>query len=220
VQLTVYLISGQAADEKLFENLKLPSNLKTRNVHWIEPLKDESLQHYCGRLSEQVDASGEFVLIGVSLGGIVSVELNKILNPKRIIIISSIATRYELRPALKLIRLFKIHKLVPGALYKLYTPLLSWFFGAQTEREKNLLKFYTKKASKNYMKWAINQVVNWKNETRPSNLFHLHGTMDRIFPYNTTHADVKIEGGTHLMVHNRADEISAILSEQLNGLSK
>ena len=218
--LTAYLISGQAADEKLFENLKLSAYVKIKHIHWIEPLEGESLVHYCDRLSKQIDASEEFVLIGVSLGGIVSVELNKIMEPKRIIIISSIATKYELRPILKLIRLFRIHKIVPGALYKLYTPVLNWYFGAKTVRERDLLRFYTKTASKKYMKWAIDEILNWKNEERPENLFHIHGTSDRIFPYKRTHADVKITGGTHFMVHNRAEEISKLVSELLDEIAK
>lgn len=217
--MTAYFISGQAADEKLFENLKLPAQLNAKHVHWIEPLEHESLMDYCKRLSQQIDTSGDFVLIGVSLGGIVSVELNKMIHPKQTIIISSIATKNELRPILKFIRLFRIHKIVPAGFYKWYSALLNWYFGTKTEREKELLKAYTKSVTKNYMKWAVNEILNWKNEQRPVNLFHIHGTKDRIFPYKTTHADVLIKDGTHLMVHNRADEISKILMEKLNAIS-
>lgn len=214
--MTVNFISGQAADEKLFENLTLPSHLTINYVHWIEPLKHESLIDYCKRLSMQIDTSGEFVLVGVSLGGIVSVELNKILHPKQTIIISSIATKYELRPLLKFIRFFGIHKIVPAGFYKWYSPLLDWYFGAKNKREKALLRFYAKSTTKNYMKWAVNEILNWKNEKRPKSLFHIHGTKDRIFPYKMTHADVLIKDGTHLMVHNRANEISELLAERLS----
>lgn len=217
--MTVYFISGQAADETLFENLILPSHIDIRHVHWIEPLKNESLINYSKRLSQQIDTSNEFVLVGVSLGGIVSIELNKIIQPKQTMIISSIATKKELRPLLKIVRLLKIHKIVPGGFYKWYSPILNWYFGTETEREKELLKRYTRFATKNYMKWAVNEILNWQNETRPKNLFHIHGTEDRIFPYRHSHADVLIEGGTHLMVHNRAEEISRILAERLNEIS-
>lgn len=214
--MTVYFISGQAADEKLFENLTLPSGINIKHVHWIEPWKQESLLNYCTRLAQQIETSDNFVLIGVSLGGIVSIELNKVLQPQQTIIISSIATKYELRPLLKFIGFFRIHKLVPAGFYKWYSPLLNWYFGATTNRERSLLQYYTKSATKNYMRWAVNELLNWKNETRPANLFHIHGTNDRIFPHKTTHADIKIKGGTHLMVHNRAGEISNILIERLN----
>lgn len=217
--MTVYFISGQAADEKLFENLRLPSHINVKHVHWIEPLINEPLIEYCKRLSQQIDTSTNFALIGVSLGGIVSIELEKIIYPRQTIIISSIATRHELRPFLKFIRMFSIHKIVPAAFYKWYSPILNWYFGTETNREKELLKLYTKSASKNYMRWAVNEILNWKNEKRPANFLHIHGTKDRIFPYKQTNADVLIEGGTHLMVHNRANEISKILTEKLNAIS-
>jgi pimeloyl-ACP methyl ester carboxylesterase len=213
--LTAYLISGQAADEKLFENLQFPSFINIKHVHWIEPLKNESLAAYSTRLAEQIDTSVEFVLVGVSLGGIVSVELNKILRPLVTIIISSISTRQELRPLLKLVNSLKLQRIVPGKLYNLYTPFLNWYFGALNKREKELLKYYTRSVTPTYMKWAVNAILTWKNETRPANLFHIHGTRDRIFPHKRTNANVKIEGGTHLMVHNRPEEISRLLGEKL-----
>jgi pimeloyl-ACP methyl ester carboxylesterase len=218
--LTAYLISGQAADEKLFENLQFPSHVSVKHVHWIEPVKKETLAGYCKRLAEEVDTSGEFILVGVSLGGIVSVELNKILRPVETIIISSISTRHELRPSLKLINFFKLQRIVPGRLYNVYTPLLNWYFGALNKREKDLLKYYTKSTTANYMKWAVNAILTWKNETRPANLFHIHGTNDRIFPHKRTNANVKILGGTHLMVHNRPEEISSLLAERFECLPR
>lgn len=217
--VTIHFISGQAADEKLFENLTLPAHLKRNYVHWVEPLKHESLSDYCKRLSQQIDTSDDLILIGVSLGGIVAVELNKIIRTKQTIIISSISTRHQLRPLWKFIGRFNIHKLVPAGIYKWYSPLLDWYFGAQNKREKNLLRFYAHSTTKNYMKWAVNEILTWKNETRPPGLYHIHGTKDRIFPCKRTDADVLITGGTHLMVHNRADEVSRILLERLNLIS-
>jgi hypothetical protein len=219
--LTVYFISGQSADERLFENLRLPSRLSFRHVHWIEPLKHETLTDYCKRLSQQIDTSDDFVLIGVSLGGIVSVELTKILQPKQTIIISSIATKYELPLFMKIIRMLKIYKILPAGFYKWHSPILDWFFGVENKREKSLLKFYSEASTKNYMRWAVDKILNWGNEKRPPNppnLFHIHGTKDRIFPYKKTHADVLIKAGTHLMVHNRAEELSKILTEKINSI--
>jgi hypothetical protein len=217
--LTAYFISGQAADETLFENLVLPSHINIQYVHWIEPLEKESLINYCKRLLQQIDTSNDFVLVGVSLGGIVSVELNELIQPRQTIIISSIATKKELRPLLKIVRLLRIHKIVPGNFYKWYSPILNWYFGTKTEREKELLKRYTQSATSNYMKWAVNEILNWQNEKRPANLFHIHGTKDSIFPYRYSQADILIKGGTHLMIHNRANEISRILAERLNRIS-
>jgi len=41
---------------------------------------------------------------------------------------------------------------------------------------------------------------------------HIHGDQDRIFPIKNIKPDYVIKGGTHMMVWNRADEISAIIN--------
>ncbi len=218
--MTVYFISGQAADETLFENLTLPSHFTIKHVHWIEPLKKEPFTDYVKRLAQQINANEDFALIGVSLGGMVAVELNKILQPKITIIISSIATKYERPPFFKSLNFLKLQKIVPGRFYKWYNPFINWYFGVETEREKELLHEYMKNTTINYMQWATNEVLSWKNEKRPANLVQIQGTSDKIFPSQFTHADIKIKNGTHLMVHNRAGEISRILTEKLEAITQ
>jgi hypothetical protein len=66
------------------------------------------------------------------------------------------------------------------------------------------------------MRWAVNEILNWNNKTKPPSFFHIHGTKDRIFPHRQTKADVKIKDGSHLMIHNRSEEISKIIMERLN----
>jgi len=44
--LTAYLISGQAADRRLFENLILPASITVKHIHWIEPLKHSKWIHF------------------------------------------------------------------------------------------------------------------------------------------------------------------------------
>jgi hypothetical protein len=45
----------------------------------------------------------------------------------------------------------------------------------------------------------------------PTNLVHIHGTADRIFPARYVKPDVWINGGGHFMIVSRAAEISAWL---------
>jgi pimeloyl-ACP methyl ester carboxylesterase len=218
--LTAYFISGLGADERIFEKLVLPPSLIVKHLSWIEPLKNEKLAAYCYRLSQPINTTEDFILVGLSFGGIAAVELSKILHPKQVILISSIATKEELRPLFRFIRFTKIHRIIPPAFFKWYNPLLNWAFSVKTLREKELLHSFIKSASKHYLKWSVEQVLNWRNTLRPPALFHIHGTADRILPHRFTHADVKIKGGSHLMVHNRADEISQILSARIIGISE
>ena len=66
-----------------------------------------------------------------------------------------------------------------------------------------------------FLKWSINEILNWTNTQRPHNLFHIHGTKDKIFPCNRVKADIKIKNGGHFMVYDKADVISEILIEKI-----
>ncbi|EMS87993.1 hypothetical protein LEP1GSC074_1850 [Leptospira noguchii str. Hook] len=54
-----------------------------------------NLSKYSKRLLSQIDTKNEIILIGVSFGGIVALEISKHISVKQIIIISSIKSVSE-----------------------------------------------------------------------------------------------------------------------------
>ena len=110
-----------------------------------------------------------------------------------------------------------IHILIPfkSLLWAVYW-LLNWFFSLETKEEYQLLKAILIDTDTKFLKWAINQVVSWQNETIPDKSYHIHGTRDRIFPINSIEPDLTIEGGGHFMIMNRADKISQIIDRIIN----
>jgi pimeloyl-ACP methyl ester carboxylesterase len=214
--VTVYFISGLGADRKAFQRLKLPKEIAVRHINWIEPKANESLNDYCQRLSASIDTSESFSLVGLSFGGMVAIEIAKTLKPKQVIIISSIATSKELPFIYKLIGHMRLHQLAPSFLYKNPNLFVYWFFGAKTAVERRLFRHFLYSSSVQFLRWAMDKVVCWKNKQRPDHLYHIHGTEDRVFPLKLTRADVKVEGGRHFMVYSKADVVSKILCERLN----
>jgi pimeloyl-ACP methyl ester carboxylesterase len=217
--VTVYFISGLGADRKAFQKLRLPDTVQVRYIDWMEPTWNESLTTYCNRLSKSVNTSEEFILVGLSFGGMIAIEMAKVLRPKQVIIISSVVTHQELPVIYKLIGRLGLHKIAPSFLYKNPNVFVYWFFGARTAAERRLFRHILYTSSPLFLKWALDKVLLWRNEQRPDHLFHIHGTGDRIFPLKLTKADAKVEGGKHFMVYSEADVISRILREQL-GISK
>lgn len=51
----------------------------------------------------------------------------------------------------------------------------------------------------------------YDNETIPTGLTHLHGTSDRLIWYKGIQNAVPIQGGGHLMIIDRSDEIFTFL---------
>lgn len=211
----VYFISGLGADERVFERIQLPEQVNVHFIHWLEPLPKESFSDYCLRLSAQITHKDKVVLIGLSFGGMVCIEISKFIPVQKIILLSSIATASELPLRFRLVNSLKLHRFVPAGLLKTPNPFTYWWFGVRTPREKFLLRNFLQRVSSNYLKWSINAVFNWTNKERPMHVYQIHGTNDRIFPYKKIKADVLLPGAGHLMVHDQAETISEFLRQAL-----
>ena len=84
-------------------------------------------------------------------------------------------------------------------------------FGLESSQEKKLLKSIFKDTDLKFLKWAINEIVNWKNEIVPLNIFHIHGNKDRIISMKNVKTDFVIDNGGHFMTVNKAKEIESII---------
>ena len=213
--MNLYFISGLGADERVFKKLTLPEQYKINHIQWPELSLNETLHSYCVKISELIDTSQAFSLIGLSFGGIVVTEISKFLQPKATIIISSISTRNGLPIHYKICGLLKLDKLVPAFTMNKVYPFTYWYFGVTEPADKKLLKEVIHDTPTKFLKWAINEVLNWQNEVRPDNLFHIHGTNDKLFPFSLTKADKAVENGGHLMVYTNADLVSDLIRTHL-----
>jgi esterase/lipase len=154
--------------------------------------------------------------LGVSFGGMLAVEIAKLIDCQEVIIVSSAKNRKEIPFYYRFFGRINGHKLVPISLLKSANFLTYWFFGMREKGEKNLLKSILEDTDKTFLKWAINAIVNWQNEAVIPNLIHIHGDSDKVLPIKSNDKiDAIIPNGGHLMVFNKADEISKILKEKL-----
>ncbi|MCC9138553.1 alpha/beta hydrolase [Pontibacter silvestris] len=214
----VYFISGLGADRRMFQFLRLPEDQPHEYVHWVEPLHvDEPLPAYVKRLSEQVHHPDP-ILVGLSLGGVAAIEMSKILQPRKTIIISSLSSRYALPWYYHIMGRLRLHRYTPISLLRSLHPLAPYFFGAQTSYEKKLLKEIILSMNEKYLRWSLGQLLMWQQEKILPDLTHIHGTADKVLPLRYRPDIIKIQGGEHLMVMNRAEEISAILNKILKEL--
>ena len=205
--MKLYAISGLGADHRVFECLSLNHELEA--VSWLDPISDESLDAYCGRLAEKIDTSQPFGLIGVSFGGMVVVELNKILSPEFSILISSCATRDEIPVIYRMAGTLGILKVIPRAFFNPPKAIAHWLFGAKNKR---LLSDILDDTDPRFAKWAAQKIVTWTSSQKTPNLIRIHGTKDWILPMPKNSNAIEIKQGTHFMIVDRAEEISTIVN--------
>lgn len=205
----VYIFSGLGVDRRVFDNINF-GNLDVKFIDWIDPLKNESLENYAERISKKINSENP-ILIGLSFGGMVAVEISKIIKTEKIILIASAKNKFELPKFNRISGQLKLNKLIPKSVFKKQNFVNNWMFGIETDVEKQLLKDILKDTDPNFFSWAINEIVNWKNESSPENVIHIHGSKDRIIPFKNVKADFVIEDGGHFMTVNKAVEIEKII---------
>src|SRR4051812_22878676 len=134
----IYLFGGLGTDDRVFQRLDL-SAYHITSIKWVPPAKNISLEAYASELMKQIKTENP-VLIGISFGGMMAVETGKLLKTEKIILISSVKTKYELPFYYRLMGKLRIHKLVPPDLIKNSYKINNWLFGAETPEDKILLK--------------------------------------------------------------------------------
>lgn len=207
--MKIFAFSGLGADERVFQFLNLKHELIP--VNWITPKKNESIEEYSKRLalSIQIDNEDQFMLLGVSFGGLIATEISKIYPPQKTILISSIETKDELSSFKK--ALGKIIKVLPIEIIKPPLPIINHYFGA---KNKKLLKEIINDTDKKFTKWALNELLNWKNNKKLINSLIISGSEDKLLPTKNKKAII-IEKGTHFMIVDQANEISTTINNSI-----
>lgn len=211
--MKLYAISGLGADERVFKYLELEHELIP--IPWLTPEKGEPIERYAKRMAEKINTKEEFGILGVSFGGLVAVEMSKILKPKVTVLISSTQTKEGLRDLYKMFGKTGINKIVPAKLFDIPRGIAKFLFGTN---ETVLLNNILNDSDKKFTKWAINELINWKNEEKIENCIQINGTKDKLIPAINIENKILIEGGEHFMIVDKANEISKIISNKLKEL--
>ncbi len=208
----VYLMPGMSANSLIFERIKFSENYELHYLNWISPKKDESIQNYAIRFSSLIK-NDEPVLIGVSFGGILVQEISKIINVKKIIIISSVKSASELPAHMKFGRFTKTYKLLPLKWINDFESLASFVLGPLVNRRLQLYRKYLTVRDENYLSWSIHELIQWKQKKPLKDIIHIHGTNDRIFPVLFIKNYIKVHGGDHAMILKKADWLNKKIPE-------
>ena len=192
-------------------------NARLVHIPWPDYDEHDELACYAQKVSALIKEENP-VILGVSLGGMIGVEICKIRPVKKLILISSAKTKNEMPPYDGLFGRLMKSKILPPFVYKMPNQVLMDKFGAETEEDEALLRLILKASDGRFMKWAMRAVALWQNETYLEPVAHVHGRNDKmIFPDNV-HANYWIEDGGHMMIYNRADQISRIIEQELEAI--
>jgi pimeloyl-ACP methyl ester carboxylesterase len=215
--LKAYFISGLGADKRVFYKIHLPHDYQPVYLDWIKPFHCEGFPEYAKRFSASIDPNEDFILIGLSFGGMLASEIAKIVPPQKLIIVSSLGCSKEQPWYFKLAGRFRLHRVLTPAIYKQAT-LLNRLMGAGSKEMKAIVYDYVKNADPEFIRWSIDVIMNWQHTERLPELIHIHGSKDRLLPCRYVKADYLVRNGGHLMVMNKPDEVNRILNQILTAV--
>lgn len=195
---------GLAASPLVFQRIKLSNtDFKIVLLEWQMPLSiDESLIDYAARMAEKV-IDKNAVLIGVSFGGILVQEMAQFCNPQKTIIISSVKSRDELSVLMRWVSNFKIYNVLPYSLASHLQLIRKLPFGVYFKKRIALYEKFLSVNDKLYLKWAVKNLVEWQRKKPDSNIIHIHGTADGVFPVANIKNYIAVKSGSHIMVLNK-----------------
>jgi pimeloyl-ACP methyl ester carboxylesterase len=210
----VYCISGLGADARVFEHLSLPGYTLI-HLPWITPLRGEALGAYAARMAAPIKHPSP-VVMGLSFGGVMAIEIARLLPVRRLWLLSTVKQRSEMPGYMRFGKYLPLHKLfLPLNPQRWLGPLENRNLGVETPEERAMVADYRKSVDVHYLRWAIDALINWDMPSAPGNTLHIHGGADRIFPVALARPDFVVAGAGHFMVHNRAPEVSRLLLADL-----
>lgn len=215
--MKIYAISGLGANELVFEKLKLPIDYTLIFIPWLVPYENELIENYAGRMAQRIDSSEDFILLGLSFGGIIAQEVAKIKSPTKLLLFDTVKSEDEKPIWIRINRYLRLYIIFPYFLLN-KSPLVKWFSNLMqwiNPERPNLSELYTMR-DEQYTRWAFEQIVWWdRTEKLDCDIYHFHGNLDFIFPYWNIKNAIKIKGGGHLTIYEKGELVSMKLASIL-----
>ena len=208
----IYLLPGQGADCRLFNNINFPCD--TVHLEFPAPEKKTTLREYAYSFIPRIDTGRGVILIGVSLGGMISSELADTLDPGKVIVISGAKCRDELPGRYRFQKHIPLNHIVPAKTTRWGAKVLAPI--VEPERKGDTI-FRSMLMAKDpvYLKRTVNMIIDWEKESYDSSIVHIHGDKDHTLPIRNIRYDYLVPGGTHMMVYIRGDEVSELIKQIL-----
>lgn len=188
----IYLLPGMTADYPVYARL-LPLVAGASVASYIDPLPNESLVSYAARMAPRFSADG--YLGGVSFGGIVALEIARLVRPRGCILISSVQSPRQLPPWLR------IGRALGG---RNSSRLLRLFGGTAALVPDRICTGSTIRLAKlsgtsgAWHRWATSAVLDWQPEGEFAfPILHIHGDADRTFPLRYVRPAIVVRRGRH-----------------------
>ena len=211
----IFLIPGLGADARIFQYINLQGH-EVIPISWIKPKKSDTLSTYAQKLIDYYKIAPGSIVMGTSLGGMLTIEIAKRVALDKAILISSIKTKSEAPKSHICYRYLPLYKLIPSTWLPQTGFIVRKVMGKMSNHHQELFVSMLEGTSPTFIKWALGAILHWDNQTIPPNVYHIIGDKDKVFPYERIKGATIIKSGTHIMIYTKAKAINNWLKDIIN----
>jgi len=214
----IYCIPGLGLDHRVFGKLKI-KNAELKFLDFIEPLENEKITAYAKRISDPIKEAN-FCLLGMSLGGILSIEISRLRKVDHLFLISTIKNKREIPTIIRFMDKLPTKSKTASKLAVDASVAFKPYYDKSGTAGNVLFDKMIHAASVDFLAWGIQEIANWEfDEALNCPFYHLQGTADLIFPIKNIDCAETVQGATHYMVYNDAAELSKRIEARINILA-
>ena len=215
----IYLFPGISVEYPIFDRIVPLLTTVSSIVAYPEPMRNEPLTHFAGRIAAQLPS--DCFVAGTSFGGIVALEVARIVKARACFLIGSIRGPDQLPPWLRMWRLLgreHCDRLLRMA-GNLAAAVPRCVRISSTVRLKKLSG-----SAGSWHRWAITSVLTWRPRPDASvPIVQIHGDADTTFPICYVTPDIVVRHGKHALCMSHpqdvADAINAFIMRYPHGAS-
>lgn len=210
--MTVYFIPGLGVDSRVFSYLDIDSTINQVYLEWPECSETETMESYADKLIEQMDTSNEVAVVGLSLGGMVAVEIAHKCKNVRCILLSSAVCKDELPMRYEIFRYLPLYAWLKDYHLRITGYAMSYFMSFPDDIASLYVEMLTDYKAQQFRR-QTEMLLRWERPHCSINVYRIHGAKDPIIPAKNIHTvDFLIEDGSHKMVVTHANQISELLN--------
>ena len=210
---TIHCISGLGADHRIFTRLMIPG-AELKPVAWPYFDKHDEMACYAQKVGALIPDGEDDIILGLSFGGMLASEIARVRPATKVIIVSSAKSHAELPPVKAWVKYLVQNGLIPVGLAQYSGSQITDRFGADTEEEKKMVLSILAATDNHFARCALRAMVEWKTTTVPD-IAHIHGTADAMILPDHIHPTHWVEGGKHIMIWSRAEEVSRLIAQHI-----
>ncbi len=211
--MIAYFIPGVGANETAFSKIG-EIGIEKVAIPWIAHEEGDTIESYAQKLIRKYKIGPKDITMGLSFGGLLAQEIAAQLGHREVVLLSSFQSIKHLRGLFQFGLKFGLNNMLPNVRTPIVDEFVALYLNAGSPDSKATIKQMTLDVDHEFMKWCIAQIAVYHNEVNENIIAHnIIGNSDKILKlWKNEHTHI-IDGGSHFMVYEKADEITPIIKE-------